>query len=474
MKKTLICAGMVLLLLVTVFAAQYFLTRYEPEREVKKERGRTVQNHIAPDTEYLEYYGLDAFETHLPVVHINTNGAVISKEEKIWSTIAVADAPADGSTRSIMDMPDYEADIQINYRGASSYSQFDKKQYRIKFFKKEGSTNAKNYPFLGMGENSEWVLNGPFLDKTMMRNRLVYGMGREVAEWAPDSRYMELFINGEYQGVYLALEPVTNGETRLRLCEFGLASGETAYIVKRDRVETEENPLEVYGHYAGKTNNDLYIDYPTQNNLTEEQRKWITKDIDRFENVLYGENFADPVNGYAKYIDVDSFVDYYILSEFVMNHDAGNLSTYIYKELGGKMQIAMWDYNNCFDNYQWFAMDYTAFYVRENAWFHVLLKDKAFVDRVVERYRELRKDTLSEEKLFASVDTYREELGPAIDRNYAIWGYSFYNKMLSDTNEMHVNPNNYEEAVTQLKNAIHVRGAFLDAHITDLYDGCAN
>ena len=165
-----------------------------------------------------------------------------------------------------------------------------------------------------MGKNSEWVLNGPFLDKTLIRNRLVYGLGREIFEWAPDCRYVELFIDGEYQGVYLAVEPVTNGESRLRLCEFALASGETAYIVKRDRVGTEENPLNVYGYYAGKINNSLYIDYPTKSNLTNKQQEWITNDIDTFERVLYGEKFDDPKEGYAKYLDVDNFVNYYILN----------------------------------------------------------------------------------------------------------------------------------------------------------------
>ena len=49
------------------------------------------------------------------------------------------------------------------------------------------------------------------------------------------ARFVELFVDGEYQGVYLAVEPVTNGESRLRLSKFGLLSGETAYIVSRDR-----------------------------------------------------------------------------------------------------------------------------------------------------------------------------------------------------------------------------------------------
>lgn len=478
MKKIIACTSMVALLMVIAIVGEVYQGQEEAwvAEDTLASTGMesSVSNWIKPDEEYLNYYDIGVFETHMPILHINTQGQQISKENKIWSTIAVTNANVNGEANSILETPDYEAPITINYRGASSYSQFDKKQYRIKFYKEEGSTNAKEYEFVGMGKNSEWVLNGPYLDKTLIRNRLVYGIGREMFEWTPDCRYVELFIDGQYQGVYLAVEPVTNGESRLRLCEFGLASGETAYIVKRDRVGTEDGALNVYGYYAGKTNNSLYIDYPTKNNLTDKQQEWITNDIDTFERVLYGEKFDDPKEGYAKYLDVDNFVNYYILNEVTMNNDAGNLSTYIYKELGGKMQIAIWDYNNCFDNYPWFTQDFQEFILQENSWFSRLLQDRVFVDKVVERYRELREGTLSEEYLYQRIDACVEELGEAKERNFAVWGYTFYGKLLVEDDDIPRNPTNYEEAIEQLKSSIHTRLSFLDEHITDLYQGCVN
>lgn len=423
---------------------------------------------VLPNQDELQYYGLDDFETNLPIVHINTGGQRVSKENKIGAYLSVTEA-AEGKARSIMETPDWDASILLNYRGASSYSQFDKKQYRIKFVKKQGSDKAKEVAFLGMGENSEWVLNGPFLDKTLIRNKLVYDLGRELFEWAPDSRYCEVFVDGKYQGVYLAVEPVTNGEGRLRLCEFGLANGQTAYIVKRDRSDTEENPLDVYGHYMGKTNNDLFIDYPGAKRLTDVQREWITADIDAFERVLYNEHFADPKDGYAKYIDVDNFVDYVVLNEVVMNNDAGNLSTYIYKELGGKFQIAIWDYNNCFDNYQWFPQAYDESFLKESAWFSQLLKDPVFVNKVVTRYHDLRDGILSEAYLNEQIDARQALLGDAIDRNFAIWGYTFYEHLVRHENGLHTNPKSYDEAIGQLKKSMHTRLLYLDEHFADLY-----
>lgn len=468
MKKIFESVGMMLFLLLVVCAAAG-LWNNMPEEE-KTVSADKVKNWAKPDTEYLEYYGLDEFDTTLPVVYIDTQGVRITKESKSWVSVAVLNAEEDGSEHSIMDTPDYELSAMMKYRGASSYSQFDKKQYRIKFYKKEGSSDARQYSFLGMGRNSEWVLNGPFLDKTLMRNRLVYNLGREIFEWAPDTRYFELFIDGEYQGVYLAVEPVTNGESRLRLAEFGMLSGETAYIVKRDRVDSEVNPLPVYGKINGKTNNDLFIEYPSVSNITEDQQKWITNDISSFEEALYGNQFDDEKNGYAKYIDVDNFVDYYILNEVVMNYDAGNLSTYVYKELFGKLKLAIWDYNNCYDNYQWFEEDYSAFFLEHNSWFDRLLQDRNFVNKVIERYGELRKSVFSEDYLYKQIDTYQNELGDAVERNYKVWEYIFDIDMLTGREDY----GDYDSAVSQLKMAINKRLDFLDNNLEQLYENCIN
>lgn len=477
MKKIAGCIGMILFVLVVMAGARlaYHGAVTTSGQPVEKTASEKVINWKKPDLESMEFYGLELFETSLPVLFIDTKEQRITKENKIWASLAVLEAGEGGRMRSVLETPDYSTAVTIKYRGASSYSNFDKKQYRIKFYKKEGSTNAKNYNFLGMGSHSEWVLNGPFLDKTLMRNRMVYQLGKEIMPWAPDTRFTEVFLDGIYQGVYLAAEPVTNGESRLRLSEFGLLSGETSYIVKRDRIGTEEDPLEVYGRVQGKTSNELYIEYPSSGRLTRLQRDWIVKDISEFEEVLYSDNFADPEIGYAKYIDVDNFVDYVILNEVVMNNDAGDLSTYIYKELGGKLQTAVWDFNNCYDNYQWFSQDFTSFFTLNRSWFSRLLTDRAFVDRLVERYKELRQGSLAEAHMYQLIDAGQEELGDAVERNFAVWGYTFDVSLLSNMGaEINRNPSNYEEAIEMLKNAIAKRFAFLDEHITDLYQYCIN
>ena len=417
-----------------------------------------------PDEESLEYYDLGEFSTTLPVVYMNTKGQQVLKENVIWGNIALLDG--NGEERSVFSTPNSIYRATIKYRGASSYSKFDKKQYRIKFYKNK-KDSAKKVSLAGMGANSEWVLNGPYLDKTLIRNKLVYDLARELNGWAPDTRFVELFVDGEYQGVYLAVEPVTNGESRLRLSEFGLLSGETAYIVNRDRINTGSEEIVTWGKTNGYTYNALYIRYPSKNKITEKQKEYIKNDISEFEQVLYGENFSDKRIGYQAYIDMDNWVDYFIINEFAMNYDAGNLSTYLYKELDGKLQLAVWDFNNGFDNYQWFRTETDVLHTVENSWFKRLWQDETFRERVCERYVQLRKTTLSDEHIAEKIASYQEELGEAVDRNFKVWGYSFKENLLAGTSKEGTarDIESYEEAMKQLTDTIRERLAYLDKEL---------
>ena len=459
------------ILMITVLCGISIVGNFVVKSENKsKEKKRTVitkeemKEWAVPDEETLKYYDLGKFSTTLPVIYMNTKGQQILKENVICGNIALLDGNEEAQSVSAVPNSIYRATIKN--RGASSYSKFDKKQYRIKFYK-NSKENEKKVSLAGMGANSEWVLNGPYLDKTLIRNKLVYDLARELNGWAPDTRFVELFVDGEYQGVYLAVEPVTNGESRLRLAEFGLLSGETAYIVSRDRSDTESEELKTWGKTAGYTNNSLYIGYPSKNKITEKQKAYIQKDISEFEQVLYGKNFSDKRIGYQAYIDIDNWVDYFIINEFAMNYDAGNLSTYIYKELGGKLQLAVWDFNNGFDNFQNSVKSTDILHTVKNSWIERLWQDEAFRKRVCERYVQLRKTTLSDEHIAEKIASYQEELGEAVDRNFKVWGYSFKENLLAGTSKEGTSRDigSYEEAMKQLTDTIRERLAYLDKEL---------
>ena len=96
-------------------------------------------------------------------------------------------------------------------------------------------------------------------------------------------------------------------------------------------------------------------------------------------------------------------------------------------------------------------------------WFYMLMKDENFTQHVIDRYRGLRESYLSEEYLLSYIDDVVEYLGPAIERNFQVWGYSFDDYVpLSPAGR---NPETHEAAVAQLKDFIKVRGEWMDEHI---------
>lgn len=185
--------------------------------------------------------------------------------------------------------------------------------------------------------------------------------------------------------------------------------------------------------------------------------------------------------GYPAYIDVDSFVNYWLLNEFIMNVDAGRLSTYFAKDIRGKLKIIGWDYNNVFDNY--ILETPHSFYI-DNIWYLMLMRNKEFVDLIVDRYYQLRESYFSDAYLINYIDETVAYLGDAINRNYEKWGYCFDLENVQPYGQDRVdreyliplsrNPESYEEALQMLKSTIVEHGRFLDKNIESLYAHCHN
>ena len=100
--------------------------------------------------------------------------------------------------------------------------------------------------------------------------------------------------------------------------------------------------------------------------------------------------------------------------------------------------------------------------MQDEVWFYMLMKDENFTERIIERYGELRKTYLSDEYLENYIDETLAYLGDAIDRNFSVWGYTFELELLRPESR---NIESHEEAVTQLKEYIEIRGGWMDENI---------
>ncbi|MBO5198913.1 MAG: CotH kinase family protein [Lachnospiraceae bacterium] len=426
-------------------------------------------------------HGDEVFCTHLPLVMIDTGGVEIPGkmfyDEETGSTeIQMAE---DGSkvilseiriidqeekNNHMEDAAEIESLAEIRVRGNSSRF-FDKNNYRIHFVDEEGVN--RDVEVMGMSAHHEWALHGPILDKTLIRNYMWYNIAGEIMDWAPNVRFCEVILNGEYKGLYVMMETITDGGDEGRLDIEDTVKGMTAsgYVLRLDRGSSVAvKNIETFTQSAGRNQGSLNIEFPNTGDLTEEVIRAIEQDFSDFEKALYSYDYDTDDYGYWNYIDVGSWVDYFIINEFTCNYDAGSISTYIYKDISGKYKTCIWDFNSACDNYQEAGISREGFRLQYGVWYFMLMKDEYFCERIISRYQELRETWLNEDYLLGYIDSVIAYLGDAVERNNEVWGYTYeeeYN-MLSPEER---NPHSYEEAVEDMKEFIVERGAWMDQYI---------
>lgn len=432
----------------------------------------------------------DTFATHLPIIQIETHdqkipGTPIVKEDgtviyelsdENTETITVDFSMIDhqDGLNQLNDSKTVETDANIRYRGNSSRF-FDKKSYSIHLVDSDGNENPEE--LAGMTSHNEWILNGPFLDRTYIRNYLCMNISGEIMDYAPNVRYCELFVDGEYQGLYLLMESISYGEGRIELNKTDNDADITSFIVRWDRAGKGDYELNNYTYYTYRSDvSALDVRYPGKNTITEAKYNYINDQISQIEKTLYSMSLWEENDDYTDYIDLDSFAEYFIINEFFRNVDAGKFSTFYYKDVRGKVKTVVWDFNNCCDNYMDYVSNEAGFTLQNTPWFSQLMKDETFVSLVIEKYHQLRKSYLSTDYLIQYIDETDAWLSDAIKRNDEIWGYVYNLENYDDLNflmPVERNMTSHQEAIEQFKHYIDERGEWLDQHIESLYQYCS-
>lgn len=439
-----------------------------------------------------DYIVDESFTSHLPIIVMETNieefidDAYYDHESHRF----LSETPADESfitkktyiydnenNNSLKDEPTITSLAKIRYRGNTSIS-YEKKQYLIKFVN-EKDKSIKHDVF-GMGENNSWVLNGSMIDKSMIRNYLAYNVSSQIMDAYIDSKFCELIIKTDegykYMGVFLMSENVEQGKNRIPIMNYKKKYAETGYLLRRDRYDDEEYNLDNYSREEDLAYGALNLKYPKKEEITDKSIKYIENDISTFEKYLYSNN-PDEFIKYRELIDIDSFVDYYIINEFFGNYDAGFNSTYIYKQLGGKITYGpVWDFDGAMDNYKNGAFDYDATAFQNSPWFDRMLLDPYFCNKLESRYKELRKNVLSDENIENLIDDTVSYLGKAPDREWSRWKHVYYNSTyLKDGTNRHGelitnrNSNSHREEIEKIKKTLKQHANWLDKNTGIFY-----
>lgn len=442
---------------------------------VKNQNMNRYHQHLkAKNTNAVCHHAPDIFCTALPIIAIDTeDGKPISAKgtQKAEQTTAkISFYNNETEKNHLTDKPEAVYTARLRIRGNSS-AHFYKNQYKIELTDKQGK--SEKHSLLGMGASDDWVLGAPALDKTLIRNYISYNIFGQISKYTPNVRFCEGYINGKYQGVYLLTESIQVGEDFINVTKPKKNSTMTSYLLRLDRYSPTAVTLNDFFFYSGVIRESrAEVLYPTKAKITEKNKRYIEKDLSYIQRVLYSYDYNSKEYGYLKLLNVNSFVDYFLINEFSLNYDAGIYSTYLYKDLHGKLTLGpIWDYNNAYDNYMEIQRNPTGFRLQTEPWFKMLIKDKAFVNLVIARYHTLRKTVFDEDYLLNYIDQTVEYLGDAVQRNYEVWGYTFDVSKLDDRNKLFPderNPKSFDEAIEQLKNCIKRRIEWLDKNIDTL------
>lgn len=262
-----------------------------------------------------------------------------------------------------------------------------------------------------------------------------------------------------YQGVYLLGENIKRGENRVNISEYKKDSAFNSYLVRRDRYDVEAITLENFGRLNGYSTEYMALLYPPKSKVTGEMVNYVNQDLNQIERILYSED-PDVFASYSRVIDTDSFVDYFLINEFFGNYDAGNNSTYFYKDMAGKLKMGpVWDFDGAMDNYQFEPFDVEVLAFQTKPWFDRLCKDKQFLKKLEKRYTKLRCSTLSNHHIIGKIDEIIAYLGGAEQREWARWGhwyttdnrYSPQKYISEDGTVLHRNAITYPDEIYRIK-----------------------
>lgn len=371
--------------------------------------------------------------SNLPLVVINTNGQQIKDDPKITANMGIIwNGP--GNRNTLNDpMNNYNGKIAIEIRGSSS-QMFPKKGYG--FETKSDALLDIDVSLLGMPEENDWVLYAPYTDKTMIRDVLTYTLDASMGHWSPRCRFVELFLNGSYEGVYLLMEKIKRNQNRVDIAKLLITdnTGENltgGYIIKIDKTTGGggEGWSSDFMNSVGRT--FYQYDYPKAKEITSAQRSYIQGYIRKMEYSLNSENFTFAGN-YHEFLNDSSFIDFMIINELAKNVDGYRLSSYLYKGKNDRINCGpIWDFNLTYGNADYYngwrteGFQYNANlgtdYWQNPFWWNKLMKDAEYVKKLKRRWSLLRKNELSDQRITFVIDSLTTLLSEAKTRNYQRW-----------------------------------------------------
>ncbi|MDP1676777.1 MAG: CotH kinase family protein [Bacteroidota bacterium] len=424
--------------------------------------------------------------SNLPIVIISTNGQTIVNEPKITADMGIIDN-GPGVRNNLTDpFNHYKGKIGIEIRGSST-QMFPKKQYGLET--RDTLGESFDVSIFGFPEESDWILSASYNDKTLMRDALTYTLASSLGRYASRTRFCEVVINDQYQGVYIFFEKIKRDKNRVNISKMD-STGVTGdaltggYIIKIDKLDGSGNDgwNSSFPPQFGSKFKILYqYHYPKPEDITADQKLYIKNFVLNFESILYSSAYADTVDGYSKYLDVPSMVDFFLISEATKNVDSYRLSSFMYKDKDSKNPKLffgpVWDYNHGFGNCDYYDAStiegWQLTYLTSNSsflssdmfqapfWWKKVYEDTIFIKKASSRWKALRSNKFSLPRINKFIDSVSTLINEAQVRNFTKWPilntYVWPNAYIGGT---------YPNEIIHLKKWIVERFEWMDIELT--------
>ncbi|MBK8807533.1 MAG: CotH kinase family protein [Bacteroidales bacterium] len=427
---------------------------------------------------------MQQFSSNLPILVIENfnQGAIPEPEVNFMGggdlvdkqfVVAALYEPVNGRT-TFSSNPSISTNGGIKVRGSSSVT-FPKKSYGFDSW--DGQCVETDIKPLGMAKSADWVLFGSQnQDPTYIRSVWIYELSRQIGQWAPATRAVEVFINAnggtvdtaDYLGLYFFMEKIGRGNEKLDIAKLSdtleITDPEISggYIIKVDRLDAEATGFTCL-HTSNFNTTNYY--YPKERNMPVAQKPWIRNYFTTFENAL---KEIPNSRRYTDYFDVQAAIDHWILKAMPMDADGFVLSEFMHKDRDGVIKMGpVWDLDRSagsvdtrttnFNSWSGGALvDYQTY-----GWYGYLHKDPEYSIALKDRWFQLREHEISNNNIDRIIDSLAFVMKEAISRDEKLWPFTRLDKT-------------FQGEIKHLKDWLHSRVDWIDTQwgsVPQLYSG---
>ena len=398
--------------------------------------------------------------TNLPTlsIHVKDNITPVNRGEDFESQSVLI---YEGGTLT------QEYPILFRVRGNYSASH-ENKAFRVKF------NDGKSHHMMKGGRNEspakakKWVLINSYRDKTLMRNPVAWAMSKRVEkEWTPWSQIVDLVVNGDYRGTYTLADHVDLDKDRIDITEMSETDVDEETITGGYYVEVDNNATREPRYFWSSHGNPISIHEPDDDVIQDVQFQYIQDTWNNMENTVFGPEYTDGENGLRSVLDMESFLRWFLASEFNGNTDM-ICQVFMFKERGDDHFYTgpVWDADLALENDQTTypaneRYDWTYKVRQTGNWGQFVsrvLSDPTVFAQLEEMWAKLRKDgAFNPEDVAADVDSLREEVRASATLNFIRWPY--LNQWISLNP---VVPGSWEKEVDRVRDFVRDRVEWMD------------